>query len=95
MQIVAGWHSGHGTADPDRQSDGLDVLVVKPAFPWVASRATMLYLATRTHSTVLQYVYTRLTLLIAALRKFWTDWLPTLRIRLQAELSHFSTRVLG
>ena len=42
-------------------------------FPWVASRANMLYLAARTHNRAALYLHAAR---IAALREFWTDWLP-------------------
>ena len=48
--------------------------VVKTVFPWVASRANMLYLAARTHNCAAVCLHAAH---IAALREFWTDWLPT------------------
>ena len=47
---------------------------VKTAFPWVTSRATMLYLAARTHSRAAVCLHAAH---IAALRELWTEWLPT------------------
>ena len=46
---------------------------VKTAFPCVASRASMLYLAGRTHSCAIVCLHAAH---IAALREFWADWLP-------------------
>ena len=60
---------------------GLDVartwarrFVVNTRFPWVASRANMLYLAAHTHNRAAVCLHTAR---ITALRAFWTDWQPT------------------
>ena len=52
----------------------------------VASRTIMLYLAARTHDHAVVCLHEAH---IAALREFWTDWLPTLRKIAQAELFRF------
>ena len=48
--------------------------VAKTLFPRVASRANMLYLAASTHTRSAVCLYAAH---IAALREFWTNWLPT------------------
>ena len=48
--------------------------MVKTVFPWVGSRANMLYLAVRSHNCAVVCLHAAH---IAALRAFWTDWLPT------------------
>ena len=77
------------TAPAPEPDDGLDVFVCgKPVFPWVASRANMLYLAARTHSRAAVCLPAAH---IAALREFWADckWLPTLRINVQVDVCRF------
>ena len=57
-------------------SAGLTVIktVIKTVFPWVASRADILYLAARTRNCAAECLHAAH---IAALRESWTDWLPT------------------
>ena len=58
--------SGHGARH----------FVVKIVFPWVASRASMLYLAARTHSRATVCLHAARACIVAT-REFWTDWLST------------------
>ena len=51
-------------------------VLAKTVFPWVSNRASMLYLAARTHSRAAVCLPAAN---IAALREFWTDWLPWTR----------------
>ena len=48
--------------------------VARTLFPWVASRASMLYLAARTHKCAAVRLHAAH---IEALREFWPNWPPT------------------